>query len=155
MRPLIALIVAAVVLGSVSLFIKHQSRILVEKAAPRASQVVKGRLDVEITLTFDAGPDAFALQGTDAPSLIVEHLGNAILSRTDEITAGKPITISDIANIEQGGNSFVVRCTPQDKDPEVAHAIRVRVLRDGQPIADESIWSAPGEPCEGIVEVEL
>jgi hypothetical protein len=31
----------------------------------------------------------------------------------------------------------------------------VRVLRGGEAVGDETLWSAPGEPVEGVVAVEV
>ncbi len=154
MRPILALMISTVILGSVWTYLKSQSPRATSKAEP-VLQPVEGQFDVEITLTFAAGPDAYALRETDAPSLIVEHLGHAILNRTDQIAAGASVLVEGVPHIERGKNSFFVRCTPREPDAEMARALRMRVLRDGIPVADSTLWSAPGAPCEGIVEVDI
>ena len=65
------------------------------------------------------------------------------------------MVLQDVPRIQPGVNSFFVRCTPSASEGDVARALRLRVLRDGDPIADSTLWSAPGAPCEGVVEVKV
>jgi hypothetical protein len=154
MRPLLALVLSTVILGSVWLYLRSASH----RSAPNRAhpiQQAEGKFDVEITLSFDAGPDAFALSGADGPSLIVEHLGKTILRRSDAIAAGTAVVVENVAHVQQGKNSFFVRCTPRSAEGDIARAVRVRILRDGAPVADATLWSAPGAPCDGVVDVDI
>ncbi len=54
-----------------------------------------------------------------------------------------------------GRNEFFIRAIPQDSTNPIARAIRVRILRDGQPLTDETLWSEPGDVVEGAVVVEV
>lgn len=154
MRPMLAVLISATILGSVWLYLRSESRRTITPAMSPL-QVAAGQFDLDITLSFDAGPDRFALDAAQTPSLIVEHLGEAILKRTDMISAGTPVRVEAVPQIQPGKNSFFVRCTPSESETPVARALRIRVWRDGTPVADSTLWSAPGAPCEGVVEVEI
>jgi hypothetical protein len=152
MRPLSALLLAAIVLGSVAIFFRLQGETNAPAAAPNL-QSAAGQFDIEITLTFDAGPDDFALSASDAPSITVEFRGNELLRRTDTVAAGSALLIEDVAGITVGENSIYVRCSPKDLDQVVSRAIRVRVFCDGVEVAEQTLWSTPGSPVEGLVRL--
>jgi hypothetical protein len=114
-----------------------------------------GIFTVEVTLTFAAGPDPFALDLDDAPALVVSFRGRDLLRRTEEIPAGQPIRIESVEGLVAGANEFYVAATPTAQDAAVARAIRVRILRDGATVAEQSLWSAPGESVNGIVVVDV
>ena len=153
MRPILAILVAAIVGVGLSLFLRSQKP---TDAAPLlGSSVAEGDFGLAITLTFDAGPDPFALDADSAPSLTVEHHGKLLLRETESLPAGKPIRIDNVEGIVDGQNTFYVRCTAQNEEAFVARAIRVEVLRDDQTIAEETLWSDPGKPVRGPVNVEV
>ena len=54
-----------------------------------------------------------------------------------------------------GQNEFFVQAAPQDTTTARARAVRVRILRDGNPLADETLWSEPGEVVQGAVLVHV
>ena len=113
------------------------------------------RFSVEVTLTFDAGPDAFALNLSDAPSVLVQLRGTDLLRRQDAVAAGDQLLIEDVSGIVTGNNEFFVQVTPRDLTSPVARAVRVRVLRDEMALADETLWSEPGEVVRGAVVVAV
>jgi hypothetical protein len=153
MRPLLALVVVGVILGGLQLYMmfRPQSR----RGAFRPEVTAAGRFDVEVTLTFDAGPDAFALDTTSAPSLLVQLRGRDVLRRTEPIGAGSQIVAESVAGIVVGANEFFVQATPQDTTALAARAVRVRVLRDGHPLSDASLWSEPGDVVQGSIVVDV
>jgi hypothetical protein len=160
MRPLYALAAAATILGVVAAYMKFQASVT-RPPATVVERVAEGSFSVELTLTFDAAPDAFSLEGD---SVLVTFRNRKLLARQDHVAAGTPIVIEDVQGIvagdgRTGRNEFYVKATPAEDSGEtefaVSRAVRVRVLRDGQPVGDSTIWSAPGQPVEGVVTVAV
>jgi hypothetical protein len=153
MRPLLAFAVVIVILGGLQLYMTFRPQ--ARREAARAEVQAAGQFAVEITLTFDAGPDEFALDVSDAPSLFVQLRGHDLLRRSDPIEAGSQINVESVDGIVVGANEFFVQATPQDTTANVARAVRVRILRDGQPLADDTLWAEPGDVVQGAVVVDV
>lgn len=153
MRPILALLVVATLLGGLQTYMWLRPRPARSVAAfePTAA----GIFEVEITLTFAAGPDPFALDLGDAPSLLVTFRGRDLLRMTEKVPAGEPIRIEEVDGVVAGANEFFVAATPTAQDATVARAIRVRILRDGSTVAEQSLWSDPGESVDGVVVVHV
>jgi hypothetical protein len=156
MRPLLAVAVSVVILGGMALYMQRRPQtgsVVVERKA-------EGVYSLEITLSFDAGPDEFALSADDQPSVLVKFRDSELLKLTDRIPAGEPIVIERVEGIvagpgAAGRNEFYVAATPAESGANVSRALRVRVLRDGEPVADQSLWSEPGWPVQGTVELHV
>ena len=126
-----------------------------------------GVFAIEVTLTFDAGPDIYTFDETSAE---VRFEGRNLLQETETIRAGEPIVISPVAGIaattadREGRNELLVSVSGEESPPDEfsaganqanvqrARAIRVRVLRDGEPLADETYWSEPDGRITGTLE---
>lgn len=153
MRPLLAASVAVVVLGGMKLYIDSAQ----PKLRPQLIQLPKaadGVFSLDVTLTFAAGPDPFALDLADAPSLLIQLQGRDLMRKAEIVSAGEKLTVDGIEDIVQGANEFYVQATPQASNA-VSRAIRIRVLRDNVAIAEQTLWSAPGEPVQGAVIVDV
>jgi hypothetical protein len=153
MRPLLALLTISVILGGLQLYMLYRPQ-RSHVASHEAEQAAAGRFQVELTLTFDAGPDEFALDQSDAPALLVQLRGRDVLRRREPLAAGEQIVV-DVTGLVAGRNEFFVQATPRDVGASLARAVRVRVLRDDVPLADQTLWSEPGEIVQGAIEVEL
>lgn len=152
MRPLIALVVVGCILGGLQAYMVFRPQ--PEGPVTIPGLQAPGEFALEVTMTFAAGADPFALEASDPTSLVVAFGGEKLLRVTDEIEAGQTIRIDNIQNISPGPNEFYVRASPRDQD-EAARAIRVRVFRDDHPLAEESLWSEPGTLVEGTVIIDL
>ena len=153
MRPLLALLVAGSILGGLQLYMQFRPQ--PKRVVHDVEQSAAGRFTVEITLTFDAGPDAFALDPSSAPAVLLQLRGTDVVRRTDSIAAGEQVRADHVQGIVTGKNEFFVQATPQDGVAAVARAVRVRILRDGNPVADETLWAEPGEVVQGAVMVDV
>ena len=153
MRPLSAIAVVILILGGVQFYMSQRPTV-VRQVADEEVQA-GGDFSLDITLTFDAGPDAFALDVNDAPSLLVLFRGNELIRETELVSAGEVVTVEKIDNVVNGQNEFFVQATPADSDALLARALRIRILRDGQVISDSSLWSEPGETIQGTLLLEL
>jgi hypothetical protein len=115
-----------------------------------------GAFDVEITFTFDAGADAaFSLDPTQATAVRVEFRGRELMRMEQPVAAGTALRLEDVKGITPGVNEFFIEAQPANPSLDVAHAVRVRVFRDGNPLADQTLWSDPGLPVSGAVRVEV
>jgi hypothetical protein len=154
MRPLLALIVAGAILGGLQLYMRTRPQPAGRQAGV-AEHMAEGHFSVELTLTFDAGPDAFAVDLADAAALLVRLRGREILRRSEAIAAGQQLRVDDVAGVVSGHNEFYVQATPRDAVAAVSRAVRVRILRDGHPIADQTLWAEPGEVVQGAIVVDV
>lgn len=171
-RPLFACAIVLSILGSVALYAHFVESL---PPLPRAGDVLepaKGKFDVEITLTFDAQADsAFVLEPT---SVLVSLGGKELINTSQTFRAGQPVVIQDVPNVKTGENEFWVEVHCGETSDElsdafslgnsnssrnattpVARAVRVRVFRDGVPVAEQTLWSEPGQPVEGRMTVTV
>lgn len=153
MRPLLALAVACVVLSAIRWFLAATTG--PPKSPMQTETVATGDFSVDVLLTFDAGPDPFALQSDDAASLEVSFRGDRLLRQTHPLARGQVVTIENVEGVAVGPNEFHVMAVPQDEDDAIIHAIRIRILRDDRPIAEQWLASDPGKPISGTVAVEI
>ena len=151
-RPLAALAVVVVIVGGVWLYFNSWEGV---EPSHYVEQPARGVFSLEITLTFEAGPDPFSLEATDAPSLLVTLGSREVLRVTEPIAPGEPILVENVTGLVEKENEFFLVASPADAAALQSHAVRVRVLRDGDPIGEASLWSEPGQPVEGPVRVTL
>lgn len=114
-----------------------------------------GIFSLEVVLTFDAGPDPFAVADKNRPSLSITFEGEEWLRRTDRISAGTVIVINDMTGIKSGLNELHLRAFPVDEQYDLVRGARVRVLRDEIVIAEESLWSEPGYPIDDPFQFDI
>ncbi|MDG2380893.1 MAG: hypothetical protein P8N76_04410 [Pirellulaceae bacterium] len=153
MRLLFAFILVTCILGGMQLYMELRPQ---PKAYSTPKELLAdGNFQFEITMTFAAGADSFALDVSDTPSLLVSFRGVDLLREMKEIEAGKTLRIEDIEGVASGSNEFFVRASPRDSGTLVARAVRIRILRDGNPIVEESLWAEPGELVEGVVIIDV
>jgi len=152
MRPLIALAIVVLVFGSVEAYMLFQDSLPVADVAESVVEHAGGKFSVELTLTFDAAPDGFALEPVSA---LVQFDGKDLFRSAERIAAGTSIVIDNVKDILAGKNDFYVKIVAADERFDLQHAVRLRVLRNGAPIAEHTLWSDPGEPVEGVVRVDV
>ncbi|MDX9973601.1 MAG: hypothetical protein RBU21_11510 [FCB group bacterium] len=130
----------------------HQA---IAAAAPEAAV---RRYDLELTLTFDAQPDPFALVTTEssaAPVVSVQLNGAPLVALSEGIAPGKPWLQENIQGVVEGNNELLVEATPPLTDEESRHALRLRVLSQGGAVADQTFWSQGGEKLVGVLPFEV
>jgi hypothetical protein len=158
MRPLLALLLCLAILGIVGGYLRLSEELRQRTAQGQEAhhvEIAAGKFSVEVTLTFDAGgASAFALEPTEETSLLVLFQGRELIRSKEPVAAGAAVRVEDIQGIASGKNEFYLEAHPSDQAPPIAHAVRVRVLRDGHPIADETLWSEPGLPVRGTVRLD-
>jgi hypothetical protein len=151
-RLLTALVFAVVILGGLKLYLGRLSRVAVPQI--ELPTMIEDRLRIDVTLTFDASPDPFALSGEQPNSIRVTCNGTPVLERHDAVPAGTPLQFDGMVPIAPGKNEFYVTAHPQEND-EQERAVRIRVSRGARVLAEQTLWSDPGAPVAGPVIVSI
>jgi len=123
-----------------------------------APESAKARYKLELTLTFDAQPDPFALSTDDSqsPSVASVRINDTPAAVLTEGTApGEPWVKEDIPGIVVGTNELFLEATPPLEDPGIRHGIRVRLLENGQTVADRTFWNEGGSKVTGTLRFEI
>ena len=152
MRPLIALILSATILLGVHFYLRFAESLRSGRVVQLEETAATGIYSAEITLTFPAQADEFSLEPT---SLVLRQQGKELLRRDDLVPAGEPIVIPQIQGIIEGPNEFYFECVPRNEGEPVARAVRVRLLRDGVEVADETLWAPPGQVPRGRITLNV
>lgn len=174
MRPLLAILIAASILGAVGAYMAFQANLPEAADVRQLARSAEGKFSIEITLTFEPQPDAFGFdKQTEA---IVRFGARDLLSDGIKLSAGAPTIIDDVPEVKVGRNEFYVEFRGGDVSLAendgfsfgeeskaggfknlVSRAVRIRVLRDGASIdgAETTLWSEPGQPVAGLVVVDV
>lgn len=151
-RPLLALAIVLGILGTVWAYEKFQASVKQPISAP-AERLAADAYDLDITLTFPAAADAFALN--DPHSLLLTFRGKTLLKVTAPVEPGRPLEVKKIPHVVEGRNEFYLEVTPAESDEPRDHAVRLRILRDDVVVAEQTLWSPPGEPVQGLVTLTV
>jgi hypothetical protein len=158
MRIVFVIVIWTALLGGVVVF-EHRKRPVAETHGSSVETPITDVYALEIASTFPMEPDAFALQSgkenVQPPSLVVRLNGREVLRRTDHIAIGRPIRIDSVKGLVMGRNEFLVKAYPSLDTANQSHALRVRVLRNGDPIAEHSLWNEPGAPIDSTFELDV
>lgn len=155
-RPLIALSIASFVLA---LMFGFQALVDQSFAVPAsddewASQPSNNAMRVEITLSFDAEPDPFTLDGRT--SVMVRSGDREWLARRETVLAGTAIQSElMLVSKENQTASFFLEAYPANRGREAPGAARVRLLEVDRVVAEKLIWSEPGEPLRNELIFDL
>ncbi len=155
MRFLAALALAAVILGGVG-FSQHMLTQRVRFDVTREAhghgeaQPESGKgwgYRVELTSTFDAAADPFAVRvdaADDVPRLLVRHAGQELLRLSQDWHRGQMVAIPSVA-LEGRHAELFVQASPSAAEAAQSCGVRVRVIReDGALCDDQTIWTEGG-----------
>jgi hypothetical protein len=149
MRLAIVGVLALLIFGTLAAYARFlatlPSREVLHYQAPSA----EGKFAVEVTLSFAAEKDAFSLD--DDPAVVVRMAGSDLLKREGRVESTEPLRAEDVPGIVAGRNAFYVRAVPAEPFISQPCAVRLKIERDGQTIAENTLWSSSG----GIVAGEL
>lgn len=153
MRPIIALVIAVAIIVGVQGYISATANMGGTPTTVSYTEA-EGDFVVELLLTFDAGPDAFALEADNAPSVVLSLAGKELLRRSEVVNAGETIVL-EAAGIVEGTNEFLLVSSPVEDDPNAVRAARIRVLRNDDLVVEKWIASEPGLAAEGTVMLDI
>jgi len=123
-----------------------------------ASQVaVEDVFRLVLTPTFAAEPDPFALKVGDeaAGGLVVRVNGRQVAVPADSLRQGEPLVVEQLAGIQPGSNEIFVEASPPLAASGRSQAIRVQVIRAGQPLAEATFWGESGARVVGSLPFTL
>ena len=176
MRPLLAIAVIAVVLGSVKAYTSFVGSATGRDHGQFQETDAEGRFHLELTLSFDARGDAFHPESV----LLTLHGGRILLQIEEPVPAGTVLVVDPVEGIVVGKNEFYLKVATGEDDIDAAafslstedapsestataglegadksRAVRIRVFQDDQPISEKTIWSEPGQAVDGIVTIQV
>jgi len=150
MRPLLAILVSAAILGGVQAYMASRPK---PKATEHQEDLSAAKVEVEIETTFDAEPDPF--QGR--PALSVEFRGKEMAGRLagQTIQAGRVVTVALTEGVAQGDelsgqNEITISANPAPQAASTGRALRVKIYRDGALLKEEVVWSEGSEISRSI-----
>jgi hypothetical protein len=156
MRPLLAIAVWVVLIGGLSWYMQTRQEVAaVQSFQPTALET---KLTMEVNSSFAMEPDPFALQVDErdqAVALLVRLNGRDVLKRTEKLADGSWIVVDNVQGLVEGRNEFYVEAYPMLKEASQAHAVRIRVKREDQTIAERTLWSEPGSRIAATFSLEI
>jgi hypothetical protein len=179
MRILAAILIAVIVLGGTGLYIRFSESIAPPPIDMR-EEAADGSYSVDFTLTFDVDSNVFA--GFEEYAFRARLADTVLLESNERIPAGKPLRIDNVDGIKVGRNEIWVYASPaketvknlseqnafigfDDTNASVApdendnsqfavdRAIRVRISRDGEVVAEKTLWSQDNQAVQGTIEL--
>ena len=154
MRPLLAIVITAVILGG--LYAYMRTRVYAVPSLQFQEQFAEETYALDLTLTFHADRDPFAFAPESQPTVLVRFRGEDVIRRMEPVEAGTPLRADAISDIvvgeddHSGANEFYFEIMDGGGVP-VARAVRLRIFRDGDVVTDETRWFEPGEAITGTV----
>lgn len=157
-RLALTLLIWILLPGLVILFFRHRDAARHTAAPPVRLQTAPGTYGIELTTSFDAVADPFALRSsdTDAPVALSVRLGNReILRKAEGIQAGIPIRLEPVPGLVTGANEIHIQATPPVADTAQRHMVHVLLLRDGIAAGETFLWSEGGAQTSGTFRFVL
>ena len=160
MRIILAALIWVLFIGGLLLHMASRQSVPVAQATLPGEEATNSpsHYTLEITPGFSAAPDPFALvteAGERAPLLTVRMGGRTLLRVEEEMAAGVPIPLSPVEGLAAGENEIYIQASPPVEEAGKSHALRVRILDEGIPLAEKTFWSAPGGAVGGTFAFTL
>ena len=175
MRPLLAVGVIVVALGSVQAYITFVGSVTGGKYGRIELTAAEGRFHVNLTISFNARATVFEPESV----LFKLHGGRTLLQIEEPVPAGTVLTIDPVEGIVEGENEFYLKVATGDVEIEEdaafslstddtlaestaaagpggadkSRAVRIQVFRNDQLIVEKTIWSEVGQAVDGTVTV--
>ena len=172
MRPLLAVGVIVVALGSVQAYITFVGSVTGGKYGRIEQTAAEGRFHVNLTISFNARATVF-----EPESVLFQLHGRTLLRMEEPVPAGTVLPIDPVDGIVEGVNEFYLKVATAEAEAEEdgdfslsaddapgestaaagpggadkSRAVRVQVFRDDQLIVEETIWSELGQAVDGTV----
>lgn len=147
------ILLAIAIFGTVAAYERFLATLPTHQSSVVEAPPATGKFSVVLTLSFDAARDDFGLP--EDPALVVSLAGHDIVRRNDRASAIEPLRADDVSGITVGRNAFFIRAIPAEPDLMRPCAVQVKILRDDTLIAENTLWSQPGEVVAGEITVEV
>src|SRR5215207_2895068 len=110
MRPLLVAVLALAIFGALAAYERFVDTLPERTHAAEEAPPAPGQFSLELTLSFDAAKDDFALE--NEPAVVVRMAGRDLIRADEPVTAGEPLSADELAGIVQGRNAFFLRAVP-------------------------------------------
>ncbi len=126
-------------------------------ASPIHTELLSGNWALELTPTFSAEDDPFALQTdeTENTPIAVSLNATPVELGALAIARGDTLRIDNLGELHPGHNEIYIKASPPLNESGLNHGIRVRMLEGEAVLADETIWSNRGSLVSGSVTFKL
>lgn len=155
MRLFFTALVWLLIVGGLFLYIEQRdARILQPAEATTAPEILGSDYVLEITPTFGAEADPFALRDEDqAPATLLVRLGGVdVLREARPLARGETLRIEPLTGLQAGRNELFIEASPSFEESHLAHALRVKLLLSGVVQLDRTLWGEAGTKVTGTVE---
>jgi hypothetical protein len=153
-RILLAVLIWIVFLGGLGFYTQQREGAVPPPVREENRTAGVDGLSLEVVATFDIAPDAFGLRaGEPSPSLLVRLGGREVLQETGEIPAGTRIGIAPLTGALPGLNEIYLEARPPVALD--SGAVRVQLLREGIPLAEDTFWASSGRLAAGTFRFTL
>jgi hypothetical protein len=158
MRIFVTIIVWVIFIGGLTLYMKHRGSVDYSATDFYEFKQVEKVYALEVTPSFLLESDPFALtmdSQNNSPALVVQSGEHELLNVRAPLTNAETFRIEPLHNLIVGQNEIYVEATPATNHFSTYNAIRVRIIKDGYPFAEKTIWSPPGTKVSGIFQFTL
>ena len=156
MRPVLAIAVWVVLIGGLSWYMQTRQEVAaVQGFQPTA---LEAKITLEVTPSFAVEPDPFALRVDEkdqAVALLVRLNGRDVLKKSEKLVGGSQVTVDDVQGLVEGSNEFYVEANPPLNQASQSHAVRIRVKRVNETLAERTLWSEPGSRIAATFSLEV
>jgi hypothetical protein len=149
------------IVGGLATYLNQRDRAPITQSVSIETKKVEETFSLLVTTTFAVEPDPFAIQidDTDKPPALLVRLGNRdILRKTDRLDAGTPLRVDSLPGLITGENELYLEANPPLDVSDATrngNAVRVRVLRNDQIVAEKTFWSNLGGKVVGIFRFSI
>ena len=158
MRIIATIIVWVAFIGSMAFYMKQRD--VAGYASDDIIQFKKATrvYALELTPSFVPESDPFALnldnQNTTSP-LIVKLGDREIFRISAPPDTVEYYRIEPLTHLHFGKNEIFVEASPPAGDYFTSNALRIRLMENGHPLAEKTIWSPPGAKISGTFQFNL
>lgn len=156
MRFIAIIIIWVVLIGGLKLFLNHRQALIPMQTLTRNHAT--GQYRLELTSTFTAKEDPFALQVTEnstSSAVVIQLGGKNLFPANRSIEAGKALEITPLPDLVVGLNEFYIEANPPTDQAQQSQALRLRLFQDDHLIDQKSFWSEPGGRLAGTFTVTI
>jgi len=154
MRFLLIAVIWIVCIGGLWLYTGRRDAVT-DPAPPPATQfaALEHAYAVEVTPTFTAEADPFALNADSKTAAAIEIRlnGAAVELASAPLSRGQTLALQPLKNLLAGANELFIKASPPTTESHLDHGVRVRILEDGVPILDRTLWGNQGALVSGTI----
>ena len=124
-RPLLVLVMAAAIWGSLTSFQKFRASLPKPEAVENQREDAQAEYAIAITLTFDAQGDAFSPL---ALRITLDGVEKPLFESNTTVAAGVPVLISPVAGIKVGVNELLIEVGSGTNSTEATQQRRTHIM---------------------------